>query len=232
MLVQQIIRRYLHTAFGAARIPLGALELAAGQRGEAAWPVRLAYDSFESQVKQLVSLVTDDDVLADEARREADRVADLREAARLDAEADQLRNDAKRGSRAGPGRRTRGGTRPRPRPSAADTRPMRRRHGRSRRQPTRSERARQGADEAAARRAADLREQERAARLETIAEEKAALERERRATKTSADIARTDRKIQASKKTRATKKAATRTGTGATARATGARSSGPRTRGR
>jgi colicin import membrane protein len=206
MLVQQITRRYIDTVFDVARVPVGVAQLAAGRRADPAWPPRLVFASFESGAKQALGALLSDDVLVAEGQIEASRVADLREAVRLEEQAQRLREEADAGferrQRNEQDRRAQVEADAERRREAAD-------RDRARAEQKASEeaaRARQAAQENAERRQAAIAKQERADRLATIEEEKAALQRDEQATRAAAEVVQVDRKIQASKKARTVKK--------------------------
>jgi fused signal recognition particle receptor len=210
MLVQQITRRYVDTVFDVARLPVGALQLVARRGDDAAWPPRLVFASFEGEAKQALGALLSDDLLVAEGRIEAARVADLREAVRLEEQADRLRQEAdadfERRMRVEEERRVEADADAARHQRAADQE-----RARAEQQAAeKAQRARRDAREAAERRDAVLKKQKRADRLATINEEKAALRQDEQATRASAEVGKVDRKIQASKKARTAKKAPAR----------------------
>lgn len=96
MQIKDIPRGYVRIALGSARLPLTVAERLAAHDADETWPPTLAFESFEAGVKQMVGSVLHDEVLLDEGRLTRAKVAELREAARLETIAQQRAAQADR----------------------------------------------------------------------------------------------------------------------------------------
>src|SRR3954451_15404464 len=88
--LQEVPRTVVRAWLRGARLPLQAVE-AVVHRGEhdTEWPPKLAFDSFESQVKQVAGSVLRDDDLVREGRLIQAKVEQLRKAATLETIAER-----------------------------------------------------------------------------------------------------------------------------------------------
>jgi len=206
MVLQRLPRTYVRTVLTATRLPLEAAELVLGRRPDPTWPPALAYDTFEAFTKQVIGSVLRDRALVEEGRAESMRVSHLRDAARLEVEAEQRRrqaeakyqeevaevNDAERAAEAVAKQRR--GT------------AEQRREREQERIAARTERERTAAEQQAEEQREALEAEERKERLATIAEERSAVAREKQANRASARVGTADRKVQATKRARAARK--------------------------
>jgi hypothetical protein len=87
-MISTLPRTTLRAWLAVGRVPLGVAERLFGGRAED-WPPTLAFDQFEAGVKQVVGSVFRDEDLVREGDLERAKVQRLREAATLEAEADQ-----------------------------------------------------------------------------------------------------------------------------------------------
>src|SRR6185503_19895559 len=94
MELQTIPRAYVTVAFQTARVPLLTVEHYARGDTDRAWPPALAFDAFEAGVKLVVGSVLHDDVLVRQGRLGQARVGELRDALRLETEAEQQKAEA------------------------------------------------------------------------------------------------------------------------------------------
>jgi hypothetical protein len=199
MQIQALPRESVHLALGAARLPLTAIERLAGHSGDAEWPPALAFDAVGANVKQIFGSILRDEVLVDEGRLQNAKVAELREAARLEAVAKQRERaaDAELHDR----RETAGEKR-----AAAERQATERKAQaaqRARKEATdAAEKLRR--EEAKAREIDDARQKEiakkeRSARATSIAKEREALRSEKTATKAKAEVIELDQELRESK---------------------------------
>jgi hypothetical protein len=90
MQFQDAPRAAIRVWLGAARLPLRAAEAVVRRDGEdEGWPPVLAFESFESQVKQFAGSLLRDEDLVEEGRVIAARVGQLRRAAELETLAER-----------------------------------------------------------------------------------------------------------------------------------------------
>ncbi len=93
-LPRAVPRAYLRVTLCTAQLPLLAVERLMGHDGEDTWPPALAFDAFAAHSKQVLGSLLGDDELAQQGRLGQTRVAELRDAVRLETEADQARAKA------------------------------------------------------------------------------------------------------------------------------------------
>jgi hypothetical protein len=87
-----MITTLTRTWLAAVRLPLTAAERLT--HADDTWAPTLAYDAVEAQAKQLLGSVLRDDALVRESRLQRARLAELRRAATLEADAERLRAQA------------------------------------------------------------------------------------------------------------------------------------------
>lgn len=202
MQIQAVPRQSVRLVLGSVRLPLTMVEHLAGHADDDAWPPSLAFDALGANVKQVIGSLVRDDVLVDEGRFEGARIAELREAARLEQEAHLRERQAD--ERLTDQRHT---------AEAKRAEAERQTAARKRLAATRAKQAEAASseklrkDEAsvrakAAARKKELAKQQRTARSRTIAKERDALQRERAAASSKADVIGLDEKLRASKAAR------------------------------
>jgi hypothetical protein len=88
--LKEVPRTVVRTSLNAARLPLRAVQ-AVAHRGDSdtEWPPVLAFESFESQLKQLTGAVLRDEELVQEGRLIQAKVGQLRKAAELETIAER-----------------------------------------------------------------------------------------------------------------------------------------------
>ncbi|CAA9227406.1 MAG: hypothetical protein AVDCRST_MAG76-1041 [uncultured Acidimicrobiales bacterium] len=96
MSFQTIPRTAVRSWLSLVRLPLTATELVVGKQG-ADWPPAVAFDGFEAGVKKGVGTLIGDSQLVQEGMLERGKVEQLRDAAELEAAAEQRRAEAKAG---------------------------------------------------------------------------------------------------------------------------------------
>jgi hypothetical protein len=199
MQIQALPRESIHLALGAARLPLTAIERMAGRSGDAEWPPALAFEAFGANVKQVVGSLLRDEVLVDEGRLQTAKVAELREAARLDAVAKQREREADTELRER-------------RETAGDKRATAERQAAERKSQA-AQRARKEAADAAEKlrreeaeareieqaREKEIAKKERSARATAITKEREALRSEKTATQAKAEVIELDQELRESK---------------------------------
>jgi hypothetical protein len=201
--LQEIPRTVVRTWLRAARLPLQAVE-AVVHRGEhdQEWPPVLAFDAFESQVKQLAGSALHDDELLEEGRLIQAKVAQLRKAAELETVAE--RREAIAAAKFEARRETAEQRRRRVEREATQRERALERDAAAKKQQVEQEAQRkkqQAARADAASRKAVAR-QERAAASTRIAAERESLRKEKAAAAAKARAVNADRKIRATKATR------------------------------
>jgi hypothetical protein len=195
-------RRALGLWMRALRLPLTTAELAAGKQNDTAWPPALAFESFEATAEVMVGSVLRDDELVQQGRLTQAKVAELREAARLETIAEQRRfeSDAeyqRRKERADEQRRA-AAEQAEARKKAVEEREARERAEADRKAQRRKdevERAETVTKDALADRARD-------ARAEQLDREAEALEREREAANATAEVINLDEAVEEQKESR------------------------------
>lgn len=208
-MLNQLNRNVVRTWLRINRLPLSAVQTVTRRRSDE-WAPALAYEDFEARVKQASGRALRDPELVDEGRVQAAKVRELREAARLEREAEE--------------RRTRAGAEVASKRESLAEREETTEERQARRDREREaalERERQQADERAAERsdaaaaAAEAREKqvrarERDARETALDEQSEALAEQRDALEAKADVAALDDDLEATKALRAAKKNARR----------------------
>ena len=96
MQIQEIPRAYVNFALGAARLPVTAAERVLHRSDDAQWPPTLAFEQAEASIKQAVGSLLRDSTLVSEGRLVEAKVARLREAAELEANAREVTERADR----------------------------------------------------------------------------------------------------------------------------------------
>lgn len=202
MTLQTIPRTAVKSWLSVVRLPLSAAELATGKRGATDWPPAIAFEGFEASVKRGVGTLIGDDELVREGSLESGKVAQLRLAAELEAEAERRRQQGEqrfedqkdtvqeRGQRL--------------------EREQREREEKLKRETEARKRSVEQVDrrKAEAARAADEKRQkavaakERQARATRLAAESEALEQERDAVEAKAEVLEVDQKLEAAKAAR------------------------------
>jgi hypothetical protein len=94
MQLDTIPRTYVRVLLRTARLPISTAERVTGHDGDRAWPPVLAFDAFAANVEQVFGSMLGDDELVRHGRREQARVAELRDAVRLETLAEQAGRDA------------------------------------------------------------------------------------------------------------------------------------------
>ena len=93
MSLQTIPRTALRSWLSLVRLPLTATELVVGKQGSD-WPPAVAFEGFEAGVKKGFGTLIGDSQLVQEAMLERGKVEQLRDAAALEAAAEQRREEA------------------------------------------------------------------------------------------------------------------------------------------
>ena len=96
MTLQTIPRTAVRSWLSAVRLPLSAVELAAGKRGATDWLPAVAFEGFEAGVKRRVGTLLGDHQLVQEGTLERGKVEQLLRAAELEAEAEKRRQQGER----------------------------------------------------------------------------------------------------------------------------------------
>jgi len=200
--LRTIPRAVVSATLGVLRLPVSVGERVARRDDETAWPPTLAFDAFAASTRQVVGSMVGDDELVDEARLAQERVAELREANRLELKAQRERAEAS--DRFEDQRETNDQQRQR-----AAQRATQERRRAEKRQTEKEEQVEEQAQAAEARaeqakEAVDevIRKQERSAKAERLREESDALEREQEAVTAKSDVIDLDEKLEATKTTR------------------------------
>jgi hypothetical protein len=205
MQMQTIPRAYTRLTLTAARLPLTAIEHATGHQGDEAWPPSLTFESFEATFKQLVGSLVRDNVLIDEARTTEAKVAELREANRLQARAERGRAVAEEEfddrREADAKRRAEAERRAQNRKTAAE-RKKREEAQRLEREQHEEERRLRAAE---AEREDRIDKRERESRRSTVAKERAAVAQEKAANRAKGEVIETDRELRTTKARRNSK---------------------------
>lgn len=94
--ITQIPRTTVRLGVAAARLPLTAAEVVLGKADDEAWPPALAFETAEAHVEQVLGSLLRDEVLIDDGRLRSAKVARVREAVVLEAEAAERRRQADR----------------------------------------------------------------------------------------------------------------------------------------
>lgn len=94
MAVQELPRTAIRLGIRAARLPLSVVEVALGHQDEVEWPPAVAFDAAQAHLKLSVGGLLGDDVLAEEGRVIAAKVAKLRQAVQLENLAEERKADA------------------------------------------------------------------------------------------------------------------------------------------
>jgi hypothetical protein len=206
---------------GVLRLPVSVGERVVRRDDDKAWPPTLAFDAFAASTRQVVGSMVGDDELVHDAQLAQERVAELRQANRLELKAERERAEAD--ERFEQRRQTNDQQRQRTAQRAAQER-RRAEERQAEKEAQVEEEAR--AAEARAERAEEatddvIRKQERSAKAERLREESAALEREQQAVTAKSDVIDLDEKLEASK---ARTKRTTKTTNGKPKRTTKSRS--------
>lgn len=189
--------------FTALRLPLHLAERAAGQAGNDQWPPSMAVEGLQAKVESIVGAITRDESLSRSADLRYAKLAKLRDAAVLETEAELTRE------RAADKLEQRREDAARRRSAAAQQAEKQKAAAQRRAEQRKQEASRKAADKVAASRAAKVKgdevieRQERAAKLQVLANEEQALEREKEALDAEAAVERIDEAIDASRESRA-----------------------------
>jgi hypothetical protein len=206
MQLHTLPRAYLNVSLHVARLPVTAIELLAGHSTDSSWPPSLAFESFEANVRQVVGSLLRDDQLTEQGRLSSAKVAELRQAARLEATADQRRMAADRTFEQrqldAEEKRAQADERSAERQASVERREQQEKAKVASR--TRAQAQRAGAR--AAERQQRLTEQERAVRAETVTTQRAAVRRKKSANSAAAEVVDLDKKISRSKSARGTRR--------------------------
>lgn len=205
MNVQTLPRTAVRVGVRAARLPLSVAELALGHQHEAAWPPAIAFDDAQAGLKRSIGALLRDDVLAEEGRVIAAKVAKLRQATQLEALAVERKDDADDELATA---RQKAAEQRRQATVAADRRKAaaaRQEEAAERKVAEAAARKKQRADEAKASAEAAVTRAARRDRTAALAEEQAALDKKKAATARTRKAASTTAKIDASKRARTAK---------------------------
>jgi hypothetical protein len=197
-----IPRTVVKTYLCGLRLPLRGLEAITGHRDDETWPPSLAFEGFEASAKVVIGSALGDPRLVDEGHIQQAKISELRRAAELETDAEQMRASADAQAKArvdqAAGRHDQADEEAEQRTRAAEARQRRAQQEAKRRQARRAE-AVAKADAAREKRVART---ERTTRSRTVEAESAALTRERRAVAAADKVATLDRAIQQKKATR------------------------------
>lgn len=182
-----------------ARLPISTVERIVGRDEVRAWPPTLAFDGLAGSVEQVVGSLLRDDELEEHGRLEQTRVAELRDAARLETLAEQVEDEATRTYRqrrkADERKRGEATDRAQQREAAAE---------RDRRQSAsaveaKTDERRAQVREAKHERDASLEKKERKARQESVAKERQAVEKAKDAADAKTQALEADEKVRSTK---------------------------------
>src|SRR3954452_12262030 len=87
-------RMLIDTTMNAARLPLTAAERVSGQAGNEEWPPALAFEGGQATVETVLGSLLRDDELVSRGRLRQAKLGKLKEAAQLEAIADEERSRA------------------------------------------------------------------------------------------------------------------------------------------
>jgi colicin import membrane protein len=199
MQLATIPRTYVKVVLRTARLPIAAAERIAGRDDDKSWPPVLAFDGLAANVEQIVGSMLRDDELERHGRLEQTRVAELRDAARLETLAEQTEEEAAHAfesrREADERKRQQAAKRAKERETAAERDKQQAKAAAEKKQA--EERAR--AHEADREREAALAKKERAAKQASIAKERQAVDKAKAATEKKAQALDADKKIEANK---------------------------------
>lgn len=202
MSLQSISRAYVSAVLRVARVPFDLAERLAGHQGDETWPPALAYDGFEAGVKQVLGSIGRDEELVRQARLQQTRVAELRDAVRLETIAEQTRSEADETFQS---RRQADAQK---RDEVAERAERRETEAENRRREAKTKADAKAREQAAQARKVEqdrkrvLAKNERAAKTATITKERAAISKAKVAAEKKADVRATDKKISSSRAAR------------------------------